>query len=148
MRVAEHWHKIGCLAMKMCAIDHGRPKTVLPVSVAKTWVADGRHEIIVRQRKHVSREAKNCLTGLRGPKHLLWFGHQNSTMCKITMVSRLNFCCAMVLITCSQMLWIKNKATQMLIITDLHLSKHYLHMGIMLIRRRSRRTYLHHLIYE
>jgi hypothetical protein len=47
-----------------------------------------------------------------------------------------------------QMLYIKNKATQLLIITNLRLSKHYLHRGIMLIRRRSRRTYLHHLICE
>jgi hypothetical protein len=30
----------------------------------------------------------------------------------------------------------ENKATQLLIITDLRLPKHYLHMGIMLIRRR------------
>jgi hypothetical protein len=34
------------------------------------------------------------------------------------------------------------------IVTDLPLLKHYLLMGLMLIRRRSRRTYLHHLIYE
>jgi hypothetical protein len=33
--------------------------------------------------------------------------------------------------------------TQSLIITDLRLPKHYLRMSIMLIRRRSRRTYLH-----
>jgi hypothetical protein len=37
------------------------------------------------------------------------------------------------LVTFSQMLWIKNKATQLLIIMDLRLPKHYLHMGIMLI---------------
>jgi hypothetical protein len=49
------------------------------------------------------------------------------------------------LATCSQMLWIKNKATQLLAITDLHPPKHYLRMGIMLIRRRSRRAYLHHI---
>jgi hypothetical protein len=42
--------------------------------VAKTWVADGRHEIGVRRRKHVSWEAKNSLTGLLGPKPVLWFG--------------------------------------------------------------------------
>jgi hypothetical protein len=52
------------------------------------------------------------------------------------------------LVTCSQMLYVKNKATQLLTITDLRLLKHYLHMGIMLIRQRSRRTYLHQLIYE
>jgi hypothetical protein len=52
------------------------------------------------------------------------------------------------LVTCSKMLWIKNKATQLLIITDLRLPKHYLHMGIMFIRRRFKRTYLHHLICE
>jgi hypothetical protein len=38
-------------------------------------VADGRHEIAVRQQKHVSREAKNSLTGLGGLKRVLWFGH-------------------------------------------------------------------------
>jgi predicted protein tyrosine phosphatase len=31
--------------------------------------------------------------------------------------------------TCSQMLQIKNKATQMLMIKDLHPSKHYLPLG-------------------
>jgi hypothetical protein len=55
---------------------HGRPKialpasgdqnvcyssreaeTALPVSMVKSWVADGRHEIAVRRQKHVSREA-------------------------------------------------------------------------------------------
>jgi hypothetical protein len=29
--------------------------------VAKSWVADGRHEIAIRQQKHVSREAKIVL---------------------------------------------------------------------------------------
>jgi hypothetical protein len=38
------------------------------------------------------------------------------------------------LFTCSQMLRIKNKATQFLIVMDLRPSKHYLHMGIMVIR--------------
>jgi hypothetical protein len=52
------------------------------------------------------------------------------------------------LVTCSRMMWTKNKATQLLIIVDLRISKHYLHMGIMLIIQRSRRTYLHHLICE
>jgi hypothetical protein len=52
------------------------------------------------------------------------------------------------LVTCSQMLWVKNEATQLLIITNLRLLKHYPLMGIMLIGRRTRRTYLHHLIYE
>jgi hypothetical protein len=52
------------------------------------------------------------------------------------------------LVTCSQMLYVNNKATQLLTIADLRLPKHYLHMGIMLIRRRSRRTYLHQLICE
>jgi hypothetical protein len=36
------------------------------------------------------------------------------------------------LVTCSQMLNIKNKATQLLVITDLRLPKYYLLMGIML----------------
>jgi hypothetical protein len=52
------------------------------------------------------------------------------------------------LVTCSQMLYVKNKATQLLTIMNLRLPKHYLHMGIMLIKWRSRRTYLHQLIYE
>ena len=43
------------------------------------------------------------------------------------------------------MLWVKNKATQLLTIKDLRLLKHYLHMDVMLIRRRSRRAYLHHI---
>jgi hypothetical protein len=42
----------------------------------------------------------------------------------------------------------QEQGNTILIITDLHLPKHYLHMGIMLIRQRSRRTYLHHLICE
>jgi hypothetical protein len=73
--------------MKTCVVAHARPKTALPVLVAKIWVANGWHEIVVRRRKHVSREAKNSLTGLRGPKRvilfgdsnniLLWFRHQN-----------------------------------------------------------------------
>jgi hypothetical protein len=41
------------------------------------------------------------------------------------------------LFTCSQMLWIKNKVTQLLIIKDFRLPKHYLLMGIMIIRQRS-----------
>jgi hypothetical protein len=62
------WHENVCYSSR-------EAKTALPVSMVKTWVADGRHEIAVRQRKHVSREAKNSLTGLRGPKRVLWFGH-------------------------------------------------------------------------
>ena len=42
------------------------------------------------------------------------------------------------------MLWIKNKATQLLMVNDLHPLKHYLHSDIMIFRRRSWRTYLHH----
>jgi hypothetical protein len=53
---------------------------------------------------------------------------------------------APMLVTCSQMLWIKNKTTQLFIVRDIRLPKHYFPMGIILIRRRSRRTYLHHLI--
>ena len=64
---------LGCSAMKTCVVAHVRPKTALPVLVAKTWVADGWYEIVVRRRKHVSREAKNSLTGLEGPKRVLWF---------------------------------------------------------------------------
>jgi hypothetical protein len=50
-----------------------------------------------------------------------------------------------VLVTCSQMLWIKNKATQLLKIKDLRPSKHYLLLDIMISRRRSWRTSLHDL---
>jgi hypothetical protein len=39
---------------------------------------------------------------------------------------------APMLVTCSQMLYIKNKATQLLIIMDLRLLKYYLFMSIML----------------
>jgi hypothetical protein len=49
------------------------------------------------------------------------------------------------LVTCSQILWIKNKATQLLILKDLRLPKHYLLTSIMLPGRRSRRTHLHHI---
>jgi hypothetical protein len=50
------------------------------------------------------------------------------------------------LVTCSQMLWIKNKETQLFSIKDLHLPKHYPLMDIMIIRQRLRKTCLHHLI--
>ena len=53
-----------------------------------------------------------------------------------------------VLITCSQLLWINNKTTQLWIIRDLRLPKHYLLMGIMIIRRSSWRSSLHRLICE
>jgi hypothetical protein len=66
--------------MKTCVVAHARPKTTLPVLVAKTWVADGRHEIVVQRRKHVSREAKNSLTDLRGPKRVLWFGDSSNLL--------------------------------------------------------------------
>jgi hypothetical protein len=36
-------------------------KIALPVSVTKSWMADGRHEIAVRWQKHVSQEAKIAL---------------------------------------------------------------------------------------
>jgi hypothetical protein len=49
------------------------------------------------------------------------------------------------LVTCSQVLWIKNKATQLLIVKDVRPSKHYLLKGIILIRRRPRRINLHHI---
>jgi hypothetical protein len=55
---------------------------------------------------------------------------------------------APMLVTRSQMLWIKNKATQSLRINDLRLPKHDLHMEIILIKRRSRKTSIHYLIYE
>jgi hypothetical protein len=38
---------------------------------------------------------------------------------------------------CSRMLYIKNKATQLLMIKDLCPSKHYLLLDIMIFRRRS-----------
>jgi hypothetical protein len=41
------------------------------------------------------------------------------------------------LVTCSQMLWIKNKATQVLMVKDLRPSKHYLPWDIMIFGRRS-----------
>jgi hypothetical protein len=37
---------------------------------------------------------------------------------------------------CSRMLYIKNKATQLLMIRDLRPSEHYLHSGIMIFGRR------------
>jgi hypothetical protein len=46
---------------------------------------------------------------------------------------------------CSQMLNIKNKGTQLLMIKGLRPSKHYLLWDIMIFRRRSWMTYLHHL---
>jgi hypothetical protein len=48
------------------------------------------------------------------------------------------------LVTCSQMLWIKNKATKLLKIKDLRPPKYYLLLNIMIFRRRSWRTCLHH----
>jgi hypothetical protein len=45
---------------------------------------------------------------------------------------------------CSQMLHIKNKVTQLLTIRGLRPSKHYLPLNIIIFRRRSWRTYLHH----
>jgi hypothetical protein len=50
-----------------------------------------------------------------------------------------------VLVTCSQTLWVKNKATQLIIIKDLRPSKHYFLTGIMLLRQRSIKTYLHYI---
>jgi hypothetical protein len=38
---------------------------------------------------------------------------------------------------CSQMIYIKNKATQLLMIKNLHPSKHYLLSGIMILKRRA-----------
>jgi hypothetical protein len=38
---------------------------------------------------------------------------------------------------CSQMIYIKIKATQLLMIKDLHPSKHYLLWDIMIFRRKS-----------
>jgi hypothetical protein len=49
-----------------------------------------------------------------------------------------------VLVTCSKMLWIKNKATQVLMVKNLRPSKHYLPQDIMIFGRRSRRAYLRH----
>jgi hypothetical protein len=45
---------------------------------------------------------------------------------------------------CSRMQYIKNKATQLLMIRDLRPSKHYLPWDIMIFRRRSGRAFLHH----
>jgi hypothetical protein len=41
------------------------------------------------------------------------------------------------LVTCSQLLWIKNKGTHLLYVKDLRLSKHHSLSGIMNLRRRS-----------
>ena len=49
------------------------------------------------------------------------------------------------LVIWSQMLWVKNKAIQLSIIKNLRPSKHYLLAGIMLLRQKSRSTYLHHI---
>jgi hypothetical protein len=51
------------------------------------------------------------------------------------------------LVTCSQMLWIKNKATQLLKSKDLRPLEHYLLSGIMVFRRRSQVTSLYDLQY-
>ena len=52
---------------------------------------------------------------------------------------------ASMLETCSQMLWIKNKATQKkLMVNALRPSKHYFPEDITIFGRRSRRTYLLH----
>jgi hypothetical protein len=59
----------------LCDVAQKMLKTTLPMSVAKTCLAGGRHEIVVRRRKHVSREAKNSLTGFQGQKCVLWFEH-------------------------------------------------------------------------
>jgi hypothetical protein len=40
------------------------------------------------------------------------------------------------LVTCSQMLQIKNKATQLLMVKDLRPSNHYFLLDIMIFRRR------------
>jgi hypothetical protein len=47
------------------------------------------------------------------------------------------------LVTCSQMLWIKNKETQLLKTKDLRSLAHYLLLGIMVFRRRSPVTSLY-----
>jgi hypothetical protein len=41
------------------------------------------------------------------------------------------------LVTCSQMLQIENKATQLLMVKDLRPSKHYFFLDIMILGRRS-----------
>jgi hypothetical protein len=45
----------------------------------------------------------------------------------------------------SQMSWIKNKATQLLKIRDLRPLRHHLPTDMMIFRRKSSRTHLHHL---
>ena len=45
----------------------------------------------------------------------------------------------------SQMLWVKNKATWLLIVKNMLPPKHYLLTGIMLLGRRPRRAHLHHI---
>jgi hypothetical protein len=44
----------------------------------------------------VSREAKNSLTGLRGPKRVLWFGNKFYYVSKVDKVGRLKFLFTMV----------------------------------------------------
>jgi hypothetical protein len=46
---------------------------------------------------------------------------------------------------CSEILYTKNKATQLLMIRDLRPSEHYIPSSIMIFRQRSWRTCLHHL---
>jgi hypothetical protein len=69
----------------------------------------------------------------RKSKDLLWF--DVSTRCEVEAL----------LVTCSQMLSIKNKATQLLKIKDLHPPKHYLLLDIMIFRRRPQRAYPRHM---
>jgi hypothetical protein len=55
-----------------------------------------------------------------------------------------NYCKEIIVGPCSRMLYIKNKATQLLTIKDLRPLKHYLPWDIMIFKQRSWRAYLHH----
>jgi hypothetical protein len=69
----------------------------------------------------------------------------NEGGCLQKVVVRVHRRWAPMLVTCSQILYIKNKTTQLLMVKDLRPSKHYVLSDIMIFRRRSRMTYLHHL---
>jgi hypothetical protein len=97
---------------------------LLLVSWLRTWAArEWEHQLRSRRWHGLSSLRSHCQCRGQEWVHRRW---------------------APMLVTRSQMLWIKNKATQSLIIRDLRLPKQYLPEDIMLIRRRSWMTFLHH----
>jgi hypothetical protein len=117
-----------------------RSDTVVPVAIAAVPVLalpsyDSVHKTLVLGMLNVAENMVSMVGGITVSRDGCVVGRRrNATPPRGT--SSVTNSLSPAVGPCSQMLYIKNKTTQLLIISDLRLLKHYLLLDIMIFRRR------------